>query len=111
MITPKALAASATPITPEARKGLRDFFLLFLVPKEILFPNGRPTPLRGGNLVYKGAGTPLYKGREAKPETLPRTAMQRLVTISVKILSLNLNNLDTFRSLYNLAKGGLTKAL
>ena len=62
-------------------------------------------------MVYKGAETPLYKGREAKPETLPQIAMQRLVTVSVKILSLNPNDLDMFRSLYNLAKGGLTKAL
>lgn len=94
---PKAPAASATPITPETRKGLHDFFSSFLVPKEILLPNGRPAPL--------------HKGGEAKPETLPRTAVQRLVTVSVKILSLNPNDLDTFRSLYDPAKGGSTKAL
>ena len=108
---PKAPAASATPITPETRKGLHDFFSSFLVPKETLLPNGRPAPLRGGNLVHEGAGTPLHEGGEAKPETLPRTAVQRLVTVSVKILSLNPNDLDTFRSLYDPAKGGSTKAL
>jgi hypothetical protein len=100
-----------TLITLETRKGLYNFFLLFLVPKEILLPNRRPTLLCGGNLVYKGVGTPLYKGGEVKLETLPRTAVQQLITVSVKILSLNPNNLDTFYLLYNPAKGRLTKAL
>ena len=97
LIALKALVALATLITLETRKGLYNFFLLFLVFKEILLPNRRPAPL--------------YKGREVKLEILLRTAMQRLITVSVKILSLNLNDLNTFRLLYNLAKGRLTKAL
>ena len=97
LTAPKALVALATLITLETWKGLCDFFLLFLVFKEILLFNRRPALL--------------YKGGEVKLETLPQTAMQRLITVSVKILSLNLNNLDMFYLLYNLAKGGSIKAL
>jgi hypothetical protein len=53
----KALAVLATLITLKTWKGLYDFFLLFLVSKEILLPNRRPAPL--------------YKGEEVKLKTLP----------------------------------------
>ena len=51
------------------------FFFFFLVPKEILFFNKHSAPLYKGNLVYKGAGTLLYKNKKVKLGTLPQTAI------------------------------------